>query len=658
MTSGRARQLTLAVLAAAAAGLLLPAAAAAAPLHAPLALFGIDVGQLVEDIVKGLVDLIVPDFAAKWASGLVTWLVAIPDVNSAASYPNLNGFRRTLTGVGYALLSLSFTASMVWVSFGDTRGLDALRRTAIAAIVLVTYPQLCSTAIRGVNLLTASAIQSPDVIKGLDTALGGALAVGVITSGFSLGLAVAAAIGALYFIAALLVMKIGLTTLQAVAMIAGSLLWGLYPLRGAAWLARAWTAGLTVVLLVPIGWAIVFSSFALLSSDALVFTGTNGLGAALQNIVKPFAAMACLWIAYKTPAFMLSTARAFGIQPNALISGGAGAGGARTGSGPGASPAGRVGQARAALSGGPAGVAKGVISTNADRFRAIGSRAAIPARAATRGASAASRRVGARAVVGVGRLGAPVAAQAAIAAGLPGSARVKTASKTSAGTAKAARAARRAASAPGRANAAWRALPGQPAARRRAAHSDPSRPGGPGGPGTPVAPAGATTPGGKATAPPSVSAGAPSAATTTDTKSSRAAAAAGAAGGGAADRGAAAPVTPRRPTARSGGPSTTAPSRSAAAGAAGRAPSKNPVSPPSGPAVAGATPANSSPPPAPAAKPPQSSPTPKPGAPRAPLALSTRAAKKTKTVPARPAAQQRVVDPPPRPAPPARRPRS
>jgi hypothetical protein len=46
-------------------------------------IFGIDVGDLVADLLRALLDLLVPDFATDWGSRLATPLVALPDVTDS-----------------------------------------------------------------------------------------------------------------------------------------------------------------------------------------------------------------------------------------------------------------------------------------------------------------------------------------------------------------------------------------------------------------------------------------------------------------------------------------------------------------------------------------------------------------------------------------------
>lgn len=366
----------------------------------PLAIFGLDVAELVSDAVRAFVDLIVPDFGADWASRLVTWLVALPPVTGDA-FPSLNRYAAELTAVGFGLLGATFIATAVQLAAGTTTrdAGDALKRTAIAAGMLATYPTLMTALVTGVNVVTAEMVRHPLIRDGLDKAFGEALVVAAITSGVSLGLAAGAAIVVLYFVAALFVMKIGLTAALAVTTLAGALVWGLYPLPQAQWLPRAWGAALVAAITVPIAWACVFSAAALLAADTLAFDNTSTLnrplGEGLENLVKPFAAVACFWLAYRAPGFLLGLARTAGLNPTMLR---AGAGPAAAGAGP------SHGRGPEAM------VARGV-RTNAERFRAMTQRAAgvvgpkVAARRAASVARAATSKVAATPPVRAARRG-------------------------------------------------------------------------------------------------------------------------------------------------------------------------------------------------------------------------------------------------------------
>ena len=323
------------------------------------AILGVDIGDLVGDTLRALVELVVPDFGADWVSRFVTWLVALPPITGDA-FPALNRYAHELTAVGFGLLGACLVGALLQLGAGAPGAVDVLKRTAIAAGVLAAYPTLIEIVLVGVNILTAQMIRHPLVVDGLDKAFGEALVVAVVTSGVSLGLSTGAALAVLYFLAALFVLKIGLTAALAVAIVAGALVWGLHPLHQAAWLTRAWAATVAAALLVPVAWACVFSAAALLAADTLVFESGGSfnrpLGDDLSSLVKPFAAVACFWLAYRAPGFLVGLARSAGVGPAMLGPMPFAGRGGRTGAGP------------------QATVRRGV-QTNADRFRATFDRA-------------------------------------------------------------------------------------------------------------------------------------------------------------------------------------------------------------------------------------------------------------------------------------------
>jgi hypothetical protein len=75
-----------------------------------VAIFGLDIADLVANLVRALVDLVVPDFGADWASRLVTWLVALPPVTGGA-FPSLNRYAADLTTVGFGVLGAKATGT-------------------------------------------------------------------------------------------------------------------------------------------------------------------------------------------------------------------------------------------------------------------------------------------------------------------------------------------------------------------------------------------------------------------------------------------------------------------------------------------------------------------------------------------------------------------
>ena len=103
-------------------------------MRVPLAIFGLDIADLVGDTVRALIDLIIPDFGADWASRLVTWLVALPPV-TGAGFPSLNRYAGEVTAIGFGILGATFIATTVQLAAGttDRNAADALKRTAVGA---------------------------------------------------------------------------------------------------------------------------------------------------------------------------------------------------------------------------------------------------------------------------------------------------------------------------------------------------------------------------------------------------------------------------------------------------------------------------------------------------------------------------------------------
>lgn len=470
MTRAQLTRCALLVSAFVVAGLVGPAAAAAATPSAPpvFGLFGVDISDLVGDVVKGLFDLLVPDFASKWASQLVAWMVAVPDVSNANTFPDLNAFQQQLLAVGYGLIGLGFVAaSLQYLAAGITGRMgaaDAFQRTAVACGLLIFYPKLIGLVTVGTNLLTDAIVSAPRVTKGIDTMLGAAFVLAAATGGFSIGMAVGAGIACLWFLAGIFVMKIALTAALAILLLSGSLVLACHAVPSLSWLPRLWGSVLVAVHAIPIAWALIFAAAALLTSDSLIFN--QGLGSSLEAAVKPFVAVACLYLAYKTPAFLMATARTMGVNFTGLApamgrgGGGGGAGGRLAGVGAGA--------------GGPGNVARRALQTHGDRMRglraAISARSAIPA---TRARAAVSQRASGAATAAK-RAAAPVAVNAAAALGpADGSARARALSGAAAGAKKtgtavrgAARGAASGARALKSANDWWRELPRQGAALR------------------------------------------------------------------------------------------------------------------------------------------------------------------------------------------------
>ena len=280
-----------------------------------LAIFGIDIADLVGQVIRALLDLLVPDFTGRWVNRLVSWLVALPQVTDWRQFPELNAFRRELTYAGYGLLSLTFAgASMqAWAAGlidGRPVALQAVGRAVLAAGALAVYPTAIAQLVLAVNTLTAAVIRHPAVAGGINTAIGGAFVVGVVTSGLSLGLAAGALMAALFFLAAIFVMKVALTAMLCVLLVSGSLVIALWPLPQGEGLAavgggaggRGGDPGL------------VGARVRRGRAGRLGLARRRPAGHGLEAAVKPFVTVACLYLVYKTPGFLVAHARMMGVR--------------------------------------------------------------------------------------------------------------------------------------------------------------------------------------------------------------------------------------------------------------------------------------------------------------------------------------------------------
>lgn len=397
------------------------------------------VGDILESIFKKLVDLVVPKDVAKAWSKVVAWLVAVPDPTSRA-FSNLNHVRAELSAAAVGLLSLNFilAAFRYWAAGfgGDTGVATALRRCVLAVVALIAYPEAVSKAIAGVNTLTGALVLNPTVVNGLDKVLGVAFLLAAATSGLSLGLAVAAVLAALAFFAGLLVLKILLTTLLCVLILAGPLVISFYPLPATEWTFRAWAAGLMAAIVIPVAWAVIFATGALVGADALVFTHSKFI----VTVAKPFVAVACLYAAWKAPAFIVSRAQMAGLAPGLPIPGMRG-------------PAAQSNNARTRDT-------SRLATRNADRFRALRQ---IGAQQATGGLRSLATKASSTASTAASRATQAAAAGVRLGTGRAG----KAAEKTAGAASSAGRSAAAVADAARRGHAWWaKDLPTRGAAQR------------------------------------------------------------------------------------------------------------------------------------------------------------------------------------------------
>ena len=249
---------------------------------------------------------------AKVTRRAVQWLIATPVYTDAGDYGELNQLRSYMTVAGWALFTLVLTVSGVryyasgFTSGGSYEAIEALARGGLAAGALAIYPEVFGSLSIATNYLTYGITHAPGVEGGLAKLLGAAT-----VGGFSpLGIGTIAAVVAVVLLVLLLITKIVIATLLALLYVAAPLAIALWPLPETSWLARTWLQSLIGVLLWPVVWALCFAIFAVMSASAFTLTGSFG-----SELVKPWVAVAALFVSFKAPQLLARQAMLAGLTP-------------------------------------------------------------------------------------------------------------------------------------------------------------------------------------------------------------------------------------------------------------------------------------------------------------------------------------------------------
>ena len=250
---------------------------------------------------------------AKVTRRAVQWLIATPVYTDSADYRELNALRAYITVAGWALFTLVLTVSGVryyasgFTSGGSYEAVEALARGGAAAGALAIYPQLFGSLSVATNYLTYGITHAPGVEGGLAKLLTAAT-----VGGFSpLGIGTIAAVVAVVLLVLLLITKIVIATLLALLYVSAPLAIALWPLPETSWLARTWLQSLIGVLLWPVVWALCFAIFAVMSASAFTLTGSFG-----SELVKPWVAVAALFVSFKAPQLLARQAMLAGLTPS------------------------------------------------------------------------------------------------------------------------------------------------------------------------------------------------------------------------------------------------------------------------------------------------------------------------------------------------------
>ncbi|MHB8532708.1 MAG: hypothetical protein ACYDC2_08310 [Solirubrobacteraceae bacterium] len=376
----------------------------------PLGFLGLpSLHSIIEAIAKGffsaLAGALVPDFLKHGTVATIQHLVALPD---PATWGHVGELESDMTYLGMSLMPVTLTVCTLryWMMglTGAAHPVSALGRCAWATGVLVIYRWLVEQAVAATNTLTHAILGFPVVANGLASIItvlfGGALLVG---AGGVFG-AFLVIVGVV-FAAALFASSEALTVLLALVFCAGPPFIALSPIPELSHLARVWSHALLAIMLVPIGWTILFATAGALTLDAT--SVTHGAGGLPGHIAAAFAGLITFILAVKLPLMLFGELRH--ILGGALRGGGAPDGSRSATAMPGAE---RMRAAHARLR---SFAVEGMPALGRSAGRAAGAMGAPqggPLGAARRGLAGAARRTGLASSI------APAAAGAGAAAGM------------------------------------------------------------------------------------------------------------------------------------------------------------------------------------------------------------------------------------------------
>ena len=385
---------------------------------APLAFLGLpSLHSIIEAIAKGffsaLAGALVPGFLKHGTVATIQHLVALPD---PARWGHVSELESDMTYLGMSLMPVTLAVCTLryWMMglSGAAHPVSALSRCVWATGVLVGYRWLVEQVVAATNTLTHAILGFPVVANGLASIItvlfGGALLLG---AGGVFG-AFLVIVGVV-FAAGLFASAEALTVLLALVFCAGPPLIALAPIPELSHLARVWGHALMAIVLVPIGWTILFATAGALTLDATSFTG--GAAGLPGHVAAAFAGLITFVLAVKLPLMLFGELRH--ILGGALRGGGSASGAQGQSTMPGAE---RVRAAHARLR---SVTSEGVPSLGRSAGRAAGAMGAPeggPLGAARRGLAGAARRTGLvsgvtpAAAGGIGGMAAGGAAGAAV----------------------------------------------------------------------------------------------------------------------------------------------------------------------------------------------------------------------------------------------------
>ncbi|HEY4896053.1 MAG TPA: hypothetical protein VII01_08180 [Solirubrobacteraceae bacterium] len=290
--------------------LLAPAASASrgnSPL--PVALFGIpSLHSIIQAIANGffsaLAGALVPSWLKHGTVATIQHLVALPDPAEWAHVSRLQGDMSYLA-VMLLPVTLAVTATRYWLIglTGAAHPASALVRCTGVTGVLVAYRWVVEQTVAAANIVSHGVLGLPTVAGGLQRIIG-VLFGGALLAGAGGVFGAFLVIVGVVFAAGLFAAQVLLTVVLAVLIVAGPPLLVLSAIPELSHLARNWAYALLAVVLVPVGWTVLFATAGALCLDATSFTGAGG--GLPGHVAAAFAGLITFVIAARLPLVVIA----------------------------------------------------------------------------------------------------------------------------------------------------------------------------------------------------------------------------------------------------------------------------------------------------------------------------------------------------------------
>ncbi|HEU0251088.1 MAG TPA: hypothetical protein VFR48_10230 [Solirubrobacteraceae bacterium] len=278
----------------------------------PVAFLGLpSLHSIIEAIAKGffsaLAGALVPGFLKHGTVATIQHLVALPD---PATWGHVGELESDMTYLGMSLMPVTLAVCTLryWMMglTGAAHPVTALGRCGWATGVLVIYRWLVEQTVAATNTLTHAILGFPVVANGLASIIT-ILFAGALLAGAGGVFGAFLVIVGVLFGAALFASSEALTVLLALVFCAGPPFIALAPIPELSHLARVWGHALMAIVLVPIGWTILFATAGALTLDAT--SVTHGAGALPGHIAAAFAGLITFILAVKLPLMLFGELR-------------------------------------------------------------------------------------------------------------------------------------------------------------------------------------------------------------------------------------------------------------------------------------------------------------------------------------------------------------